>query len=1220
MNIKKRFSSIVAVLFTAVVMMAGNTTTTVEQVTAAVTVIDNVDYVITSATPFTAGGSIDITNTDHAVVIISNIRPSKVIANWLKYVKINGAAAVDGSNCQVKLYGPGAIIMPYAANIRPLTVYSEQNYGGTVVNDFGLENSGGYMNTLTDAKLNNKIRSFKLKRGYMVTFSTRASGRGYSRCFIADKEDLEFASLPKVLDQKISSYRVFKWYDSQKKGLASDTRELQNAMLVSTWCYDWAQGNADRLPDVEWVPNHIYEDWPSSATCGSVTQSCHMKTNNEPGNAADDRAQTVDEVLANWENLMRTGMRLCSESSHDGSLGHLEAFIDSIDARGWRCDILDLHCYWPKDNFFNWKYWYERFGNRPIWISEWVVGASWNNNGIFATDRTTSAANLALNKSYLQDVIPSLNSSPYVERYAYWNSEADVSKLIIDETMTPAGEYYASVNTAPSYNRAYEKIPVTPKMKAPSGLKAAYDKKEQKVELKWNEANGEYNQLMVIQRQRTGSSLWVTVDTIAQKEEPANYTVAIDGYDGDNFRISVTDIGGYVHTSNTATAVNENLEYGDAVTVVVGSEVTQKYLGGNIFVNGDFEMGLYDWQSGTGEQLAAPYFQAVPVGSMDGSAYLQCYGNSSSQTSNQSIIKTLPLEKNTSYYVGATVSNANSNNQRILTGTSLMGIYRRLTLPSTADWAKTAGTFTTANDTILYVQFLSTNAEFRVDDIILCRLFDTKDEALADAKACMLEKVKAFKAYNTVLPRINTLLDATVNEVGVTHTDIMEALENALSALDMKDICDELSVPLQTASEYRLVPRAEAAAKFEAVKNITQTSLAAYIDDIKALKEMLSAAFNGAPLDGAVKSPSFATAGGWETKTGTYTGGDQRLATQAGKTCWNAWWALSAAGNATASMAIRQEITGLEQGLYSLRCLASTQHLCETDQHAFMVVDGTTKVSPSLKYGLLDLEYLPADLMWNSLSTPYAYVPAGDTITIGFIGTKQGAVDKQWIRFGDAAHTGDNREGWWCATDFVLDYIPVHLANIDESGWGTICLAKESTAPEGFIVYSVAGIAADSSYVGLQETDGKLEAGYPYVVKADAGSSNLLTLSGEAVTSAKTNVNGLRGVLKASQNSKYQLNALVLTNGVWNVITERYPMTANTAYIREIKNMPVLAADWVGVKLPISGKENLPSGINGVIADDGASVDAPAFNLGGQKVDGNAKGIIIKNNRKVIVK
>ena len=204
-------------LILVVNILAANTVKKVSQVTDGVEVSDDVDYTITSTEPFTTTGSVNITNTEHAVVIISSIKPSKVISTWLKNrVFINGVQAVNEKNCQVKMYGYGAIIFPYAKEIKPLTVYSEQNYGGTAINDFGLENDGGFMNTLTEAKLNNKIRSFKLKRGYMVTFSTRAKGRGYSRCFIADKADLEVSTLSLVLDQKITSYRIFKWYDTGK--------------------------------------------------------------------------------------------------------------------------------------------------------------------------------------------------------------------------------------------------------------------------------------------------------------------------------------------------------------------------------------------------------------------------------------------------------------------------------------------------------------------------------------------------------------------------------------------------------------------------------------------------------------------------------------------------------------------------------------------------------------------------------------------------------------------------------------------------------------------------------------------------------------------------------------------------------------------------------------------------------------------------------------------
>ena len=498
---------------------AANTITKVTQVSTEVTLNTDVDYVITGSTPFTSNGKVNITNTEHAVLIIQGVRPSIVISNHLRgHVYINGAQAVNGQNCQVKMYAQGAIIMPYDKDIKPLTVYSEQNFGGTAINDFGLEHSGGFMNSLTVDKLNNQIRSFKLKRGYMVTFATGLSGWGYSRCFIADKEDLEIATLPAVFDGRISSYRVFQWHDAQKKGLASDTRESANSLLGTSWCYDWATGFS-HLPDRECVPHQIYVAWPSASACGSATYACHMKTNNEPGNSADDTPQSVEIILNQWQDLMRTGLRLCSESSHDGSWGHLDEFIAAVDARGWRCDILDLHCYWS-GGFDNMKYYYEKYGNRPIWISEFVWGASWNNNGIFATDRSFSTANQQKNLDAMKGILTSLNNSPYVERYAYWNSEADCSKLLRGESeMSLTGNYYRDMNSGMAYRKEYEKIPNVV-YSAPSNVTGDWANQKAGIyKLSWEDTNGDMIDEIQIQR-KSDEEDYTTIKTI----KPADHT------------------------------------------------------------------------------------------------------------------------------------------------------------------------------------------------------------------------------------------------------------------------------------------------------------------------------------------------------------------------------------------------------------------------------------------------------------------------------------------------------------------------------------------------------------------------------------------------------------------------------------------------------------------------------------------------------------------------
>ena len=499
-------------------LFAANSKTQVSQVTEGVTLTDDVDFVITSTEPFTTAGSVDIVNTEHAVVIFENIRPSEVIKSYLKNVYINGRAARNGSTCQVRMYAQGAIVLPYASTIKPLTAYVEPNFEGSQNTSFSLGHTGGYMNNVATS-WNNRIRSFRLKRGYMVTFAVGKSGWGYSRCFIADQEDLEVADLPAVLDGKISSYRIFQWYNAQKKGLASSGDKTANAALKTSWCYDWGQGNASLLPDVEWVPNHIYEDWPSSSTCGSVTGSCHMKTNNEPGNSADDHPQDVATVLNNWENLMRTGMRLCSESSHDGSMNHLKAFIDSIDARGWRCDILDLHCYWPSGNFNSLTWYSDNYGKgRPIWISEWIWGASWNHNGAFG-----SGVNDAQILSETKKLLDILNSNPRVERYAYWNSESKAK--IYSGGLTELGKYYAEMKTGLGYNKANEYIPRVV-YKAPSALKGTYAESTGIYKLAWTDPNGDMLDSIVVECKLPGEARWKRLDSIEPKDKSSQSDIS----------------------------------------------------------------------------------------------------------------------------------------------------------------------------------------------------------------------------------------------------------------------------------------------------------------------------------------------------------------------------------------------------------------------------------------------------------------------------------------------------------------------------------------------------------------------------------------------------------------------------------------------------------------------------------------------------------------------
>lgn len=571
----KRFTFAILMLTTLLPIAAANQVTTVEQVTGTITLSEDVDYHITSTEPFATTGSIDITNTEHAVVIIDNLRPSKALT-YLSFIKINGEAARNNSNCQLRIYNNGTIIYPYPNTIKMLTAYTENNYGGDSSDNYRIGNSGGFMLTLTTAQLNNKIRSFKLKRGYMVTFSIGTQGRGYSRCFIADDADLEVPVLPNILAGHISSYRIFKWNNTSKKGLANDTRAASVQALNVQSCYSFGLGE-DRGMDCECVPHHIYEDWPSAAACGGVAYSPHLKTNNEPGNSADDHPQTVDEILNNWENLMRTGMRLCSPSSHDGSLNHLRAFMDSIDARGWRCDILDMHCYWAEGSFGNLKGWYNSY-KRPIWISEWVWGASWNSNGAFASGVTE-----AQNAEAIKRICTNLNSWDYIERYYYWNSERDPSRILKnDNTLTAAGKYYRDMNAGLGYKASYEYVPKSPKVKAPQALTATYNPLTHKCTLKWTDnngknANGELVDSMFVEVKK-GNGTWERLTTVETNETKISF----------NYNFDVQTEGCYAYRIHTIDYNNAN-HYSDEVYNIITSTETIN--------NGDVQIGTVTTQT-----------------------------------------------------------------------------------------------------------------------------------------------------------------------------------------------------------------------------------------------------------------------------------------------------------------------------------------------------------------------------------------------------------------------------------------------------------------------------------------------------------------------------------------------------------------------------------------------------------------------------------------------
>ena len=1186
-SLNKHFAAVLIALLPIGSAMAANTKTSVSQVTKTVALTDDVDYIITGETPFSGTGLVDIKNTDHAVLILSNVKPSAALRLLATRVKVNGVKAVNNTNCQVKLYNRGCIILPYGDDCKPLTVYSEQNFQGESCNDFGLENSGGYMNTLSAAKLNNRIRSFKLKRGYMVTFANRAGGRGYSRCFIADDEDLEVGVLPGVLDNSISSYRVFKWYDAGKKQLANDLNTATLAALNVQSSYTWSEGQ-NMAPDYECVPNHIYEDYPSSAAIGRATWSPHSKNNNEPRNSADDHPQDLETILNNWENMMRTGMRLCSPASWDGSdywnaTGFLADFMDSIDARGWRCDIIDLHCYWPEGNFGNIANWANKY-KRPVWISEWCWGASWNSNGAFASGVTENQV-----RDALQRICTSLNNADYVERYFYWNGERDPSRLYKNGKLTPAGEMYAALDGGLAYNGKYDYAPTVPTQGNPSDLVVNFDKNAHTATLTWHDPNGEMNVSVKVEKRRSASDEWTVIAQPKMRETPGKCTYE-DGEatNGCQYRIHIVDANRKDRYSNIVTAASSDLGAGDSVEL----DGVTKYIGGNIFTNGNFDMGTFGWTNGKDEPLSQPWFQVVPIGGYDNGPYLHAYGNGSAAT--ESAIRTaFNVKPAADYYFSASVCNTYGTFSQLCfttNGTSSAGIIKSMQ-NTTNNWLTQYESFNTGEYSQVLMSCRMMGAKTQFDNLLLAQLFDTEEEAIADGVEKARLRAQAFMEYNNQYPSLNNFLAETLEHT--TGTD-----QAALFSLE-RDVAQSIQAYNMMPKLQALIEKAQAleAMKLEGSDNLKRVLGELYITSTTDYYAELQAAIDEyLPMTTAAtqpKEPKFASATGWTTKCGTYTGGDQRTNSQDGVTFWNAWWSGVSASEGTAkTMEVKQDVTGLTHGLYTLECKATTEHYCLSDQHAYLTVGDETVTTPVLNADYFDLPTISTADRWQTLTTTTpVYVDEGGTVTIGFVGSKNGAIDNAWHEIGNTKSTnGDKREGWWCATDFVLKHTPLYKIDVEPGQWNVTCLPYTVTVSDDITMYQIVGVTSDYTKLCLEPIEDS-KAGVPFIYRSTSGKA-VFYESGKATSLASDGNGNLRGYLNMKTRIHVQENYYYLENGEWLKCTmpfsQRPYLNNYTGVVRPFTDsnaQPVtIYKGWKGLTIPINGITDAEKERNDTIA------------------------------------
>ena len=363
-----------------------------------------------------------------------NVVPSKVVADFLGRMNVNGTPATLDENLRVAQYGSGSVVIPQGADFPAMTVFEGDSLGGP---SMPLKCYVAYDEAKLGA-LKGPIRSFVLKRGYMATIAQNENGTGVSRNYVAQDHDLVVGNLPDGLANEIRFVRIFPWRWVTKKGVAGDIWKNLNV----GWFYNW-NINGNSSLDLEYVPIRQNRSWPGLNQDWKKKGATHLLGFNEP-DRPDQAKMTVDEAIQTWPALLATGLRLGAPATSDGGLKWLYEFVDKADAKGLRVDFVPVHYYraiqdpgdakGAADQFYQFLKGVHDRVKRPLWVTEWNNGANWTK----APKPTPKQQKDAIGK-----MVEMLDKTPFVERYAIYNWVEEVRFVQKkDGTLTPAGEVY----------------------------------------------------------------------------------------------------------------------------------------------------------------------------------------------------------------------------------------------------------------------------------------------------------------------------------------------------------------------------------------------------------------------------------------------------------------------------------------------------------------------------------------------------------------------------------------------------------------------------------------------------------------------------------------------------------------------------------------------------------------------------------------------------------
>ena len=488
-----------------------------------------------NANPFDEATNINITSND-AWIFASNLNGATALTSHIPRIKLNSNALVDMTNARISQYYYGCAIAAYSSILAPFRMYDGSNLTGTFA-EIAVRTI--WSGNALPLGLNNKIISFKLKKGYMATLAVNEDGTGMSKVYIASESDLVVNALPSALSGKVSFIRIIPWVWANKKGFGKQNVDADFYSKLSTkglWFYDWGLARNATI-DFDYAPmswGKTSLDTPAKRnTLINKTRVTHIMSFNEADNCADQSGQygllCDHDTAALWhKHAMKLGLRIVSPSCREGEeLKWLKNVNDLMVPAGTRMDVIGMHWYdWggyssgaasDATSIFNrfkskvtacYNYY-----NMPIWITE------------FNANKNRPRE---IQDAFLQLALPWLESTPFVERYAYFQPDGGNGTFLdASSNITTTGAIYLNHISTPSVPESSVNIYVNnlkSRMNENTTINNVVSEKEQ-LQYKYSPANKQ----LVVNSQSPDSIKLLNVQGMYLKHITPNTTTDLSG-------------------------------------------------------------------------------------------------------------------------------------------------------------------------------------------------------------------------------------------------------------------------------------------------------------------------------------------------------------------------------------------------------------------------------------------------------------------------------------------------------------------------------------------------------------------------------------------------------------------------------------------------------------------------------------------------------------------